>query len=84
MLQIKVVTLSKKIANQMPVLMPSADVQIKDKCLGMISRDAVERGAPAYFMFERQNILDRPSEYYLVQDHYCMFKAAQVPQIYLV
>lgn len=83
MLQIKVVTLSKKIATQMPILATSAEVQLKDKCVGYISRDAVERGAPAYFLFERPGLMDRPSEYYLVRDSYCMFNAAQVQQIYL-
>lgn len=83
MLQIKVLSLSKKMAKQVPVMMASADAQLKDKCLGMIARDAIEAGAPAYFMFERPGLVDRPSEYYLVQDYYCMFKAAQVPQIYL-
>ena len=83
MITIKVLSLTKKVAKQIPVMMTSADAQLKDKCLGIISRDAIEQGAPAYFMFERPGLMDRPSDYYLVQDYYCMFNAAQVPHIYL-
>ena len=76
-LEVKVLTLKKSIAKQIPVRHPAFETQQVSKCHGSIARDVFERGTPMYFLFEQAG------DYYLVQQDYCYYNEQQVPRIYL-